>query len=100
MSVYPFSFITKYRPYIVVEIEGLGPDKWPPPGLAFNPGPLVIAVSNAVVPEVESLRDIGHKRSRGEVSIRVTSMAESFGGSIGADGPVPRPRSKRAGRSG
>jgi hypothetical protein len=80
MSVYPFAFIKKYRPFIVVEIEGLGPDKWPPPGLPFNPGPLVIDVSNTVVPGVESLRDIAHKRPWGVVSIRVTSMAESFGG--------------------
>ena len=38
-------------------INGPGPEKWPPPGLTFNPGPSVISVSADVAPAVALLVD-------------------------------------------
>ncbi len=80
LSVYTFEFIRRYRPFLVLELDGLGPDRWPPPGLAYNPGPNLIGVSDHVVPGVSALRDIGHKGPWGVVSLTVTSMKQSFGG--------------------
>jgi hypothetical protein len=79
LSVYTFDFIRRYRPYLVLEIAGRGPEHWPPPGLAFNPAPFAIDASASLAPGVEEYRDIGHKRPWGVVSIRLSSMPESFG---------------------
>lgn len=56
------SFIRDYRPFLVLEINGQGPEKWPPAGLRFNPGPYAISVAASVVPAVAKLIDAGHKR--------------------------------------
>jgi cytochrome c2 len=40
-------------------------------------------VSSTLAPGVGAIRDIGHKKPWGVVALRVTSMAESFGGFYG-----------------
>jgi len=79
LSVYPFEFIRRYRPYLVLQLGDRGPERWPPPGLAFNPAPFAIDASAALAAGVEEYRDIGHKRPWGVVSVRLSSMQESFG---------------------
>lgn len=64
-SIYPPEFIARQRPFVVLRINGDGPDKWPPEGLNFNPGPYVISVADEVVPGTEAILDVGHKRPWG-----------------------------------
>jgi len=68
-----------HRPFLVLEINGVGPEKWPPPGLKFNPAPYVISVSATVAPDVAKLTDPGHKKPWGVTRIEIASYAERFG---------------------
>jgi mono/diheme cytochrome c family protein len=77
-SVYRFDFIGRFRPFLILEINGLGPDKWPPPGLSFNPAPYVISVSARVVPAVTELLDPGHKKPWAVTTLEFASFAEKF----------------------
>ena len=78
-AVYRETFIAAYRPIVVLEINGQGPDKWPPPGLKFNPGPYVITVAKEIVPGVATLLDAGHKKPWGTTTLEVASYASRFG---------------------
>jgi cytochrome c2 len=75
-SIYRREFMATYRPFVVLEINGDGPEKWPPAGLKFNPGPYVISVSSDLVPAVAKLLDAGHKRPWGVAAIEVATFAE------------------------
>ncbi len=75
-SIYRDEFITKWRPFLVLAIDGNGPDKWPPPGLSFNPGPYVISVADEVVAGADSLLDVGHKKPWGVNEIRFETESE------------------------
>ncbi len=97
ISVYPFSFIRRYRPFLVLEIDGKGPQAWPPPGLTDDPGPYAIAVSDGVVPGASAVRDVAHKEPWGVVLLRFTSIAESFGGFFRGRWASPGP-AERSGR--
>jgi cytochrome c2 len=77
-SVYRPDFIKTYRPILVLEINGEGPEKWPPPGLKFNPGPYVITVAKEIVPAVATLLDAGHKKPWGTAKIEVANYAERY----------------------
>lgn len=77
-SVYRTTFIKTYRPIVVLEINGQGPEKWPPPGLKFNPAPYVITVTKDLVPEVETLLDAGHKRPWGTTTLEIATYAERY----------------------
>jgi len=79
-SIFTSSFIAKYRPFLVLEINGLGPEKWPPPGLTYNPGPYVITVSAGLVPEVASYLDLEHKKPWGVTTLEVASFADRYKG--------------------
>jgi cytochrome c2 len=79
-SVYTTRFILEYRPFLVLAINGQGPEHWPPPGLKFNPGPYVITVSPELAPSVAHYRDVGHKKPWGVVSLEVASYADRFNG--------------------
>ena len=79
-GIYTSDFILRYRPFIVLEINGKGPADWPPPGLKFNPGPYVITVSQDLVPEAARFLDIEHKKPWGVQRIEVANFAESFKG--------------------
>jgi cytochrome c2 len=82
-SVYTEDFIGQYRPFLVLEINGAGPDRWPPPGLDYNPGPYVISVSARVAPAVAGLLDAGHKKPWGVESLRLVRREEAFAGFYG-----------------
>lgn len=77
-SIYRPDFIAAYRPIVVLEINGQGPDKWPPPGLTFNPGPYVITVVAELAPAVATLLDAGHKRPWGTSALEVANYADRF----------------------
>jgi hypothetical protein len=77
-SVYRQDFIESYRPFLVLEINGIGPDKWPPPGRKTDPGPYVIHVSTELVPAAANLLDVGHKRPWGTVALEVANFSERF----------------------
>jgi hypothetical protein len=82
-AVYPTPFIRDYRPFLVLEINGQGPEKWPPAGLRFNPGPYVISVSPSVVPAVAELVDAGHKRPWGVTTLEIARLESRFGAMFG-----------------
>ncbi len=77
-SVFTADFISKYRPFLVLEIDGKGPEKWPPPGLDYNPGPYVVTVSAELVPAVARFRDVEHKKPWGVTTLEIASFAERF----------------------
>jgi len=79
-SVYRTAFIRTYRPFLVLAINGLPPEHWPPPGLNFNPGPYVISVSAEVVPAVAQLLDAGHKRPWGVTHLEVARFSDCAAG--------------------
>ena len=74
-SVYSREFIAAYRPFLVLEINGVGPAGWPLPGL----GPYVISIAAEVVPAAAQLLDGAHKRPWGTVALEFANFAERFG---------------------
>jgi cytochrome c2 len=90
-SIYRLPFISDYRPFLVLEINGQGPEKWPPAGLTFNPGPYVISISPGMVPAVATLLDAGHKKPWGVTTLELANFAErdrdSFSGRWAALSP-------------
>jgi cytochrome c2 len=96
-SVYRESFMTRCRPFLVLEISGQGPEKWPPPGLDYNPGPYVISISAAVAPAVAQLLDPGHKKPWGVTALEVANFDERYRGSFSGRWTALSPRAE-AGR--
>jgi len=87
-SVYRTAFIKDYRPFLILAINGQGPEKWPPPGLTFNPAPYVISVSGSLAPAVATLLDAGHKRPWGVTTIELAAHDTRFAGFL--SGPWSR----------
>jgi hypothetical protein len=81
-SIFTAAFIARYRPFLVLEINGKGPQDWPPPGLSYNPGPYVITVSSALVPGVAGYRDLEHKKPWGVTTLEAASFAERYKGAF------------------
>jgi hypothetical protein len=81
-SIFTASFIAKYRPFLVLEINGMGPEKWPPPGLSYNPGPFVITVSPELVPGLAGYLDLEHKKPWGVTTLEVASFADRYRGAF------------------
>ena len=79
-SVFKEDFIKQYRPFLILEINGRGPESWPPPGLKFNPGPYVISIAASVEPAVAHLLDAEHKKPWAVATVEVANFAERFGG--------------------
>lgn len=79
-GVYTSDFIGRFRPFLVLEIDGKGPRDWPPPGLAFNPGPYAVTVSEDLVPAAAHFLDIEHKKPWNVTTIEIASYAERFKG--------------------
>jgi cytochrome c2 len=77
-SVFTTGFIAKYRPFLVLEINGKGPKDWPPPGLDYNPGPYVVTVSAGLVPAATQFPDLEHKKPWGVTTLEVASYAERY----------------------
>jgi hypothetical protein len=93
-SVYTSAFISAYRPFLVLEINGRGPGDWPPKGLDYNPGPYVVAVSPALAPAFTRYRDAEHKKPWGVTTLEIASYADRFGALYGGPwaslGPAAR----------
>jgi cytochrome c2 len=79
-AVYTAAFVAAYRPFLVLEIDGKGPENWPPPGLAFNPGPYVITVSADLVPSVAQFLDIEHKKPWAVTTLELGNFAAKYRG--------------------
>jgi cytochrome c2 len=77
-AVFTSAFISRFRPFLVLEINGMGPKDWPPPGLDYNPGPYVITVSEDLVPAAAGYRDVEHKKPWGVTTLEVASYAERY----------------------
>lgn len=75
-SIYTQSFIKDYQPFLVLKINGQGPDRWPPAGLKFNPGPYVISIADQLAPGASKLLDAGHKRPWGVNAIEFANYDE------------------------
>jgi hypothetical protein len=93
-SVFTAGFISAYRPFLVLEIDGKGPEAWPPKGLDYNPGPYVITVSPNLAPAFSHYRDAEHKKPWGVTTLEVASYSERYGaiysGRWGALSPAAR----------
>lgn len=96
-SVFRTEFIRDYRPFLILAINGEGPEKWPPPGLTFNPAPYVISVAASIVPAVAQLLDAGHKRPWGVTTLEIARYETSFAGFFTA-ASAALPASAREGR--
>jgi len=81
-SVYTTVFILDDRPFLVLEINGRGPDRWPPPGLKFNPAPYVITVSKELAPAVAHFPDLEHKKPWGVTTLEVARYEDRFQGAF------------------
>jgi hypothetical protein len=77
-SVYPQNTLEQHKPFLILEINGQGPEAWPPAGLKFNPGPYVISVSAGVAPVIADLLDAGHKRPWGVKRLEFANHAKRF----------------------
>ncbi len=77
-AVYGPDFLSRYRPFLVLEINGKGPASWPPPGLDYNPGPYVVTVSPELAPTSSSFRDIEHKKPWSVTTLEVANFADRF----------------------
>lgn len=69
LSVFSRTFIARYRPVLVLTLNGLPPAQWPPPGMKNNPGPFLITVAEELAPGVGRLPDISHKEPWSVVSL-------------------------------
>lgn len=78
VGLYKSDFISRYRPFLVLEIDGKGPKDWPPKGLDFNPAPYVITVSSGLVPEVDSFMDVEHKKPWAVVTVELANYSDKF----------------------
>lgn len=81
-SVFTWSFVNAYRPFLILEINGAGPQKWPPRGLSFDPGPYVISYAPGLVPELPALLDAGHKKPWGVSRIEIAQLSDRFAGAF------------------
>ncbi len=77
-SIYTSEFISTYKPFLVMEINGRGPEQWPPEGLTFNPGPFVISITDSLAPGASKLLDAAHKRPWGVHTIEFARYSERF----------------------
>lgn len=79
-SVFRAATFADIRPFLILEIDGQGPEKWPPPGLNFNPAPYVISVATAVAPAVARLLDANHKRPWAVTTLEIARYEARFAG--------------------
>jgi len=77
-AVFTTDFRTRWKPYIVVAINGQGPTAWPLPGMDMNPGPYVVSVSDEVVSGVNKLMDVAHKQPWATTGLRFVHHADEF----------------------
>ncbi len=91
-SIYTSEFMAEYKPFVVLAINGKGPETWPPEGLTFNPGPYVISIAEQLAPDAPALLDAGHKRPWGVDTIEFVNYKERFalwyGGALKEPSPL------------
>lgn len=96
-SVYTSGFVSTYKPFLVLEIDGKGPKDWPPPGQSFNPAPFVITVSPDLAAGAPKFLDIEHKKPWSVTTLEFARYGDRFRGiysgkwaSLGADAAAGR----------
>ena len=77
-AVYTREFRARWKPFIVVTINGAGPADWPLDGMSMNPGPYVVSVSDTVAPGVGRLIDVAHKQPWATYRLRVVNHDSAF----------------------
>jgi cytochrome c2 len=77
-SVFSRAFVAAYRPFLVVEIDGAGPDQWSARGPVNVPGPYAISVSSALAPAADQFLSLEHKKPWGVVAVEFARYAERF----------------------
>ncbi len=77
-AVYTPDYRARYKPFVVLEINGEGPEKWPPKGMTFNPGPYVISIADQLAPGASTLLDASHKRPWGVDCLEIVDYPERF----------------------
>jgi hypothetical protein len=77
-SVFRREFITAYRPFLVLKINGAGPDQWSGHGPASDPGPYAITVSTTLAPAASNFLSLEHKKPWGVVTVEFARYAEKF----------------------
>jgi len=77
-SIYTNKFMAEYKPFLVLAINGKGPETWPPEGLTFNPGPFVISIAKHLAPNAPELLDAVNKRPWGVDTLEFINYAERF----------------------
>ena len=80
-SVFTRAFVDHYRPFFILEVNGVGPKGWPLPANVYNPGPYVITVSSALAPDAVHYLDLPHKKPSGIVVVEIASYQEKYAGS-------------------
>ncbi len=79
MAVFRAAEVAALRPFVVLEINGRGPEFWPPEGLGFNPGPYVISVDETVSAAVRELVSEANKKPWGVARLEFVTYADAFG---------------------
>lgn len=77
-AAFDAQFRQAWKPFIVVEINGTGPNAWPLPGMPSDPGPYIVSVSDAVTPGVSGLLDVPHKQPWGTTELHFVREADAF----------------------
>jgi len=77
-AIYRRKQVDLLRPFLVLEINGVGPKDWPPQGLNFNPAPGVISVSETVAPAVAGFLDVNHKRPWAVTTLEFVRFDDQF----------------------
>lgn len=78
VSIYPRTFLSAYRPFLAMQINGRKPDQWPVPGAKSNPGPYAITVAESVAPAAMGMLDLGHKKPWGVTELMAVNQRELF----------------------
>ncbi len=94
-SFFTRAFIARYRPFLVVAIDGAGPDRWPLPEMTGNPAPWAIGVSSRLVPAAGAYPDIEHKKPWSVVKIEFGRFDKRFAGAYSGRWASISARAKR-----
>jgi len=79
-SGYTSGFISTYKPFLVLEIDGKGPKDWPPPGQTFNPAPFVITVAPELYAGAPTFLDIEHKKPWSVSTVSFARFSDTYKG--------------------
>ncbi|MEM0910311.1 MAG: cytochrome c, partial [Pseudomonadota bacterium] len=97
LSLYTQAFRNEYKPFFVLQIDGLNPLDWPETLNEQYLGPYYAAVSEELAPRYADLFDAGAKRPWGAIAIEVVNYDDEFA-PIYSDGFSALSESARQGR--